>query len=53
MKRYEVEKSTTIPVYKILDSTTDSIICTCDSFEDANMVVKAMNRLYKISKVGR
>jgi len=56
MKRYEVvispqytSKYKIVAKYEIVDRSFDSVICRCDSSEDAELIVKAMNALYKIS----
>jgi hypothetical protein len=49
MKRYEVvvAKPQYTSKYYIQDNSSDHTICRCDSSEDADLIVKAMNALYK------
>jgi len=55
MKRYEVviskpqyiSKYQIVAKYEIVDRSFDSVICRCDSSEDAELIVKAMNKLTK------
>jgi len=56
-KRYEVEVSkprhnteSYEREYRIRDNSRDTVICACDASEDAELIVKAMNKLTKQEK---
>lgn len=54
-KRYVIEESNVFynTVYHIIDNALDSVICTCDTSEQAKLIVNAMNKTYKLSMVNK
>lgn len=53
MKRYKILQYGVYSKYHIIDTTTDYSICICDTSEDAELIVKAMNALYKVSPLSK